>query len=100
MIDVAIAEDMLPTVTAPAYATDQCTSTGTAYSFTVVGTGIAPLAYSVGAGFQSSPTITVSAPGTYTVTVRTPTAVPPPTPSTYCRRSGSRHRRRYSPAVP
>ncbi len=70
MIDLAIAEDPMPTVTAPAYATDQCTSNGTSYSFTVVGTGIAPLSYSIGAGFQSSPTITVSAPGTYTVTVR------------------------------
>ena len=70
MLDVAIAEDPMPTVTAPAYATDQCTSTGTSYTFTVAGTGIAPLAYSIGAGFQSSPTITVSAPGTYTVTVR------------------------------
>jgi large repetitive protein len=70
MIDVVIAEDPLPTVTAPAYATDQCTSDGTTFTFTVVGTGIAPLEYSIGAGFQSSATITVTAPATYTVTVR------------------------------
>ncbi|MEY8020394.1 T9SS type B sorting domain-containing protein [Muriicola sp. SD30] len=69
-ITVTVNEDPLPTVTAPAYATDQCASTGNSYTFTVVGTGVAPLEYSVGAGFQSSATITVSAPGTYTVTVR------------------------------
>ncbi|WP_373017816.1 T9SS type B sorting domain-containing protein [Muriicola sp.] len=69
-ITVTVDEDPLPTVTAPAFATDQCTSDGTSYSFTVVGTGVAPLQYSVGAGYQSSPTLTVSAPGTYTVTVR------------------------------
>jgi len=71
-IDVVVAEDAMPTVTAPAFATDQCTSSGNAYSFTVAGTGIAPLQlqYSIGAGFQSSPSFTVSAPGTYTVTVK------------------------------
>ncbi|NER09938.1 gliding motility-associated C-terminal domain-containing protein [Muriicola jejuensis] len=69
-ITVTVNEDPLPTVTAPAFATDQCTSDGTTYSFTVVGTGVTPLQYSVGAGYQSSPTLTVSAPGTYTVTVR------------------------------
>ncbi|ALM08467.1 hypothetical protein SB49_12080 [Sediminicola sp. YIK13] len=71
MIDVVIAVDPLPTVTAPAFATDQCTSTGTSYSFTVAGsTGVGPLSYSIGSGFQSSGTFTVSAPGTYTITVR------------------------------
>jgi len=69
-ITVTVDEDPLPAVTAPAYATDQCTSDGTSYTFTVVGTGVAPLMYSVGAGYQSSPTITVNAPATYTVTVR------------------------------
>ena len=69
-ITVTVNEDPLPTVTAPAFAMDQCTSDGTTYSFTVVGTGVAPLQYSVGTGYQSSPTLTVSAPGTYTVTVR------------------------------
>ncbi len=69
-ITETVDEDPLPTVTAPAYATDQCTSTGNSFTFTVVGAGVAPLQYSVGAGFQSSPTITVSAAGTYTVTVR------------------------------
>ncbi|MDO6605560.1 T9SS type B sorting domain-containing protein, partial [Arenibacter palladensis] len=34
------------------------------------GTGVAPIKYSIGNGFQSSGTFTVSAPGTYTVTVR------------------------------
>ena len=70
MIDVVIAEDPMPTVSLPAYADDQCTSNGTAYTFTATGTGVAPLKYSIGNGFQSSGTFTVSAPGTYTVTVR------------------------------
>ena len=69
-ITVTVDEDPMPTVAAPAFATDQCTSNGTSYTFTVVGTGVAPLEYSAGAGYQSSPTITVSAAGTYTVTVR------------------------------
>ncbi|WP_282053969.1 T9SS type B sorting domain-containing protein [Maribacter luteus] len=71
MIDIVIAEDPMPTVTAPPYATDQCTSNGTSYTFTVIGSaGIAPLEYSIGNGYQSSDTFTVTAPGTYTVTVR------------------------------
>ncbi|TDQ32818.1 T9SS type B sorting domain-containing protein [Zeaxanthinibacter enoshimensis] len=70
VITITVNEDPLPTVTAPAFATDQCSSDGTSYAFTVVGTGIAPLQYSVGAGFQSGTTLNVSAPGTYTVTVR------------------------------
>ncbi|TQO38932.1 gliding motility-associated-like protein [Arenibacter algicola] len=70
MIDVVIAEDPMPTVSLPAYAVDQCTSNGTSYTFTATGTGMAPLKYSIGNGFQSSGTFTVSAPGTYTVTVR------------------------------
>ncbi|WP_445383587.1 T9SS type B sorting domain-containing protein [Robiginitalea sp. IMCC43444] len=69
-ITITVDEDPLPTVTAPPYATDQCTSDGTSYNFTVVGTGLAPLTYSISTGFQSSPTFTVTAPGTYTVTVR------------------------------
>ncbi|PXX27855.1 SprB repeat-containing protein, partial [Arenibacter sp. ARW7G5Y1] len=69
-IDVVIAEDPMPTVSLPAYADDQCTSNGTSYTFTATGTGVAPLKYSIGNGFQSSGIFTVSAPGTYTVTVR------------------------------
>ncbi len=69
-ITITVNEDPMPTVTAPAFAADQCTSSGTSYDFTVVGTGVGPLQYSVGSGYQSSATITVSAPGTYTVTVR------------------------------
>jgi gliding motility-associated-like protein len=69
-ITVTVNEDPMPTVTAPAYATDQCTSDGTTYTFDVVGTGVAPLEYSIGSGYQTSTTITVSAPGNYTVTVR------------------------------
>ena len=70
VITITVNEDPLPTVTAPAYAVDQCTGNGTSYTFTVTGTGIAPLQYNVGTGYQTSSTFTVSAPGTYTVTVR------------------------------
>uniref|UniRef100_UPI0037521A7B T9SS type B sorting domain-containing protein n=1 Tax=Flavobacterium sp. TaxID=239 RepID=UPI0037521A7B len=69
-IDVTIATDVLPTVTLPTFASDQCTSTGTSYTFTATGTGLAPLTYSIGAGFQNSGTFTVSASGVYTVTIK------------------------------
>ncbi|MBD0852664.1 hypothetical protein HPE63_18485, partial [Maribacter arenosus] len=46
-ITITVNEDPMPTVTAPVYATDQCTSNGTSYTFDVVGTGVAPLEYSV-----------------------------------------------------
>ncbi|MEJ1221469.1 T9SS type B sorting domain-containing protein [Sediminicola sp. 1XM1-17] len=85
-ITVTVNEDPTPTVSVPAYADDQCTSNGTSYTFTATGTGKAPLQYSVGNGFQSSAILTVSAPGTYTVSVRdangciatTPMVIMPP----------------------
>ena len=71
MLDVTIVMDPMPTVTAPTLAADQCTSTGANYTFTVTGTGVAPLTYSIGGAFQSSATFTVVASATpYTVTVR------------------------------
>ena len=71
MLDVTIVMDPMPTVNAPTLAADQCTSTGASYTFTVTGTGVAPLTYSIGGAFQSSPTFTVVASATpYTVTVR------------------------------
>ena len=70
MLDVTITTDPMPTVDAPALATDQCTSPGANYTFTVTGTGVAPLTYSIGGAFQSSPTFTVAGSATpYTVTV-------------------------------
>ncbi|MEC3908716.1 T9SS type B sorting domain-containing protein [Tamlana sp. 2201CG12-4] len=70
-IDVVIATDPLPTISVPALAINQCNLTGDPYTFTVTGTtGIAPFTYSIGNGFQASPTFTVSTPGTYAVTVR------------------------------
>ena len=70
-VDIVVDTDPDPTVTVPAFAADQCTSDGSAYTFTATGTGVAPLQYSIdGVGFQNSPTFTVSAPGTYTVTIR------------------------------
>ncbi|WP_310557869.1 T9SS type B sorting domain-containing protein [Flavobacterium sp.] len=69
-IDVTISTDALPTVTLPPFAANQCTSTGNSYTFTATGTGVGTLTYSIGAGFQSSPTFIVTAPGPYTVTIR------------------------------
>ncbi|MDO5969036.1 T9SS type B sorting domain-containing protein [Flavivirga aquimarina] len=70
-IDVTIATDALPTVTVPALASNQCNLSGDPYTFTIASSsGVGPLEYSIGTGFQSSGTFTVSAPGTYFVTVR------------------------------
>ncbi|NAS30923.1 T9SS type B sorting domain-containing protein, partial [Flavobacteriaceae bacterium R38] len=69
--DITVDTDPEPTVTLPAFADDQCTSNGTAFTFTAAGTGVAPLEYSIdGVSFQSSPTFNVTTDGTYTVTVR------------------------------
>ncbi len=70
MIPVTVDEDPLPVLTVPALAADQCTSDGASYTFTASGTGVGPLSYSIGSGFQASGAFTVSAPGTYTVTLR------------------------------
>ncbi|WAC02217.1 hypothetical protein N7U66_21105 [Lacinutrix neustonica] len=49
----------------------QCPSATNDYTFTVnVGSGVSPYEYSIGSGFQSSPTFTVNASGSYIVTVR------------------------------
>lgn len=75
-IPVTISVDPLPTLTVPPFATNQCTSTGTSYTFTVTGTGLAPLAYAITSPavavtpYQSSPTFTVNAPGSYQVSIR------------------------------
>ncbi|WP_242134711.1 T9SS type B sorting domain-containing protein [Aestuariivivens marinum] len=72
-LDVTIATDPTPTVILPAIADDQCTSDGSSYTFTATPGGgeAAPVTYSIdGVNFQSSATFIVSAPGTYTVTIR------------------------------
>ncbi|MBU3821443.1 chromophore lyase, partial [Flavobacteriaceae bacterium XHP0103] len=72
-LDVVIAADPLPSVTLPTLAIDQCTSNGDSYTFTATPGGgeVTPVSYSIdGVNFQSSPTFTVSASGTYTVTIR------------------------------
>ena len=70
-IDVVIATDPLPTVTVPAFASNQCNLTGAPYTFTITSsTGIAPLTYSIGTGYQASGTFTGLAPGNYFVTVK------------------------------
>lgn len=49
----------------------QCPSATGTYTFTVnVATGVGPFEYSIGSGFQTSPTFTVNAPGTYDVIVK------------------------------
>ncbi|GAA4299861.1 hypothetical protein GCM10023163_21620 [Aestuariibaculum suncheonense] len=71
MIDVTITTDPLPTVTVPTISDNQCNLNGDPFTFTVTDPiGIAPFSYSIGAGFQTSPTFTVSTPGTYQVTVK------------------------------
>jgi gliding motility-associated-like protein len=66
---ITIATDPLPTVTVNPYS--QCPSASGDYTFTInVTSGIAPFQYSIGAGYQSSPTFTVNAAGTYNVVVK------------------------------
>ncbi len=69
-IPITIAVDPLPSAIT-ANVTSQCPTAAGEYTFTVnVGSGIAPYEYSIGNGFQSSPTFTVNAAGTYDITVR------------------------------
>ncbi|WP_205958089.1 T9SS type B sorting domain-containing protein [Flavivirga algicola] len=69
MDTVTIINDPLPTVTVPAMAS--CIAGADPFTFTVTSsTGVAPLEYSIGTGFQSSGTFTVATAGSYTVTVR------------------------------
>ncbi|MEN2403214.1 hypothetical protein GKZ90_0025775, partial [Flavobacterium sp. MC2016-06] len=64
---ITLVGDALPTVTSVTV-NNQCTASGSGFTFTAVGTGLAPLTYSInGTTFQSSGTFTVAA-GTYTVT--------------------------------
>ncbi len=63
---VTIIGDDLPTIDPVA---QQCFD-GTPFNITLSGTGVAPLEYSIGSGFQTSPTFTISASGTYTLTIR------------------------------
>lgn len=68
IVTVPVAIDNLPTVTASV--TNQCTGSGGNFTITAVGTGVAPLTYSInGTTFQTSATFTV-APGSYTITVK------------------------------
>ena len=65
---ITIATDPLPAVTVNPYS--HCPSASGEYTFTLSATGMAPFEYSIGSGFQSSPTFTVNASGSYNVTVR------------------------------
>ncbi|TCL62040.1 SprB-like repeat protein, partial [Mariniflexile fucanivorans] len=68
---ITIINDVLPTVTTPPLASNQCT-VSTGFTFTATGTGLAPLSYSINGGIsdQASPTFVVNVPGTYFVTVK------------------------------
>ena len=68
---LAITIDTDPIPTGLTVTGSPCISAANDYSFTVdVATGIAPYTYSIGNGFQSSPTFTVTASGTYNITVK------------------------------
>jgi len=67
----AILEDALPTTPSVSLLSQCPDITNGTYTFTITGvTGIAPITYSIGGGFQSSPTFTVPTSGSYDVTVR------------------------------
>jgi gliding motility-associated-like protein len=68
---VTIIAETGPTVSTPALASNQCT-VSTGFTFTVTGTGVAPLTYSIngGSSYQSSDTFTVNTAGSYTVTIK------------------------------
>ena len=69
-IPITIATDALPSALTASVAS-QCPTAAGEYTFTVtVGSGVGPYEYSIGNGFQTSPTFTVNAAGTYDVTVR------------------------------
>ncbi|WNH10457.1 hypothetical protein [Thalassobellus suaedae] len=71
-INITIDTDPLPTVTVPGITDNQCNLNGDPFTFTVTNpTGVEIFfSYSIGGGFQTSPTFTVSTPGTYIVTVK------------------------------
>ncbi|MDR6764741.1 hypothetical protein J2Y38_004983, partial [Flavobacterium sp. 2755] len=66
-IPVTIATDALPTIdlTASVYC-----YTGGPVPITITGTGVAPLTYSIGNGYQSSPNFVLNAPGNYTFYIK------------------------------
>ena len=70
ILSVVIATDPLPAgITISGLS--QCPSATNDYTFTVnVASGVGPYQYSIGAGFQTSPTFTVVNTGTYNVTVK------------------------------
>jgi gliding motility-associated-like protein len=69
-IPVTVAMDPLPSAIT-ANVVSQCPTATGEYTFTVsVGSGVAPYEYSIGKGFQTSPTFTVDSSGTYNITVR------------------------------
>ncbi len=70
LLPTTVTLDPMPTVTTTSLPTDQCNSSGSSYSFTATGTGVAPLTYSIGGSFQASPTFTVTVTGLYTITIK------------------------------
>ncbi|WP_348798281.1 T9SS type B sorting domain-containing protein [Flavobacterium adhaerens] len=69
-LPITIATDALPTGFT-ATLSSQCPSTSGTYEITVIdGTGVGPFQYSIGSGFQTSPTFTVSNAGSYDITIK------------------------------
>ncbi|WP_281231321.1 T9SS type B sorting domain-containing protein [Flavobacterium gelatinilyticum] len=64
-----IAIDPLPSAVTASVAS-QCTNAAGTYEFTVSASGVAPLSYSIGTGFQTDPRFVVTASGSYDITVR------------------------------
>jgi large repetitive protein len=78
-IPVTITKDPPPSVIVPTIASNQCTSAGASYSFTVTGSGgVGALTYAitvnpggvVASPIYQGPTFTVTTPGTYTISVK------------------------------
>ncbi|WNH10458.1 beta strand repeat-containing protein [Thalassobellus suaedae] len=67
---VTIIKDADPTIN-NVIVNNQC-DVSSGFTFTVDGSGVAPLSYSInsGASYQTSPTFTVNAAGSYTITIR------------------------------
>ena len=68
-VNVTIAKDAAPTVNNTTAINANCAATSS-FVITVTGTGVAPVTYSIGSGFQGGTTFTVSAPGDYFVTIK------------------------------
>ncbi|WP_354680825.1 SprB repeat-containing protein, partial [Mariniflexile fucanivorans] len=65
-LDIVVATDAVPTIDPVAL---QC-YTGTPISITLSGTAVGTPTYSIGGGYQASPTFSINAPGIYNVSIK------------------------------